>query len=383
MPQDEISIINGALDLTKKQAFMAMTPINKAFMLSTEQVLDQATIDLMMSSKPYSRLPIFRGDDKKDILGLILVKECLEYVTKYPNSKVSSLRIRPLPRLSATTPMYELLKLFRTGRAHMALLTQPLEDEHVLKEEAIEGRSPLLGATGNTSHVPKPMPGTPTKQVGLSSLPPAQLEMELQLRRNQASPNRPLIDIDGTTDVPPNNNDTVINMKSEIDDAQASPSPFGGIRSQISGFFGKRSASLVGGTDVASLRGSEKNDDIDDMLPIPLIAHPGEPIGVITIEDVLEELMGIEIIDETDRYVDNEQMVTVEEARPDGELSEAMKLVMALAEGARSAVVKTLNFVHHDSPRKAPATDKNLDRRSAILHAASIKKVAGGRVSEH
>ena len=39
----------------------------------------------------------------------------------------------PIPlscsRLSASTPMYDMLKLFRTGRAHMALLTQPLTDE--------------------------------------------------------------------------------------------------------------------------------------------------------------------------------------------------------------------------------------------------------------
>lgn len=27
------------------------------------------------------------------------------------------------------------------------------------------------------------------------------------------------------------------------------------------------------------------------MLPVPMIAAPGEPIGIITIEDVIEELM--------------------------------------------------------------------------------------------
>jgi hypothetical protein len=32
-------------------------------------------------------------------------------------------------------------------------------------------------------------------------------------------------------------------------------------------------------------------DDLEDMLPVPMIAAPGEPIGIITIEDVIEELM--------------------------------------------------------------------------------------------
>ena len=383
LSKDEISIINGALDLTRKKAFMSMTPINKVFMLSTDQILDQATIDLMMSSKPYSRLPIYRGDDKKDILGLILVKEVLEYVTKYPNSLVSSLRIRPLPHLSASTPMYELLKLFRTGRAHMALLTQPLDDENGHQDDqGLDGNSPLLGAAGNTSHMPK-QPSTPSKQVKLSALPPAELEMELQ-RRQERSPDRPLIDIDGHS-----TRDTIIDIKAEIDNSQAlagAPSPFGGIRTQISGLFGQGNASLIGGTDVASARGSDGDDDIDEMVPVPLIAKPGEPIGIITIEDVIEELMGFEVLDETDRFVDNEQMVTVEEARSEGDLTEAMKVVMALAERAMSAVVKTLNFAHHESsPRDGKkstcAENRDLERRSAILHAAAIKKVSSSRMS--
>ena len=59
----------GALDLTTKTAYHAMTHIEKVFMLSTNQRLDDHTIEAIMSSKPFSRLPIYRGENKKDIIG--------------------------------------------------------------------------------------------------------------------------------------------------------------------------------------------------------------------------------------------------------------------------------------------------------------------------
>ena len=62
--------------------------------------------------------------DRPNIIGLILTKDLLNYVLE-DSVPISSMRMRPLPRLSAATPMYDMLKLFQTGRSHMAVLTQP------------------------------------------------------------------------------------------------------------------------------------------------------------------------------------------------------------------------------------------------------------------
>lgn len=45
--------------------------------------------------------------------------------------------------------------------------------------------------------------------------------------------------------------------------------------------------------------------------PIIPPGPPGEPVGLITIEDVIEELLQEEIVDETDLWVDNEQTARV------------------------------------------------------------------------
>ncbi|KAJ9505557.1 hypothetical protein QJQ45_028037 [Haematococcus lacustris] len=61
---------------------------------------------------------------------------------------------------------------------------------------------------------------------------------------------------------------------------------------------------------------------------VPRLAPPGQAIGIITIEDVIEELIRTEIIDETDRFIDNERRVAVEQA----------VLVASLPERLRAAV---------------------------------------------
>lgn len=40
-------------------------------------------------------------------------------------TRVADLRMRSLPYLRADTAMYDLLKLFQTGRSHMVVLTKP------------------------------------------------------------------------------------------------------------------------------------------------------------------------------------------------------------------------------------------------------------------
>ena len=84
---------------------------------------------MCMRIKPLPRLPALsppssRNPHRTNIIGLVLTKDLLNYSLE-DEVPIRCMRIRPLPRLPANTGMYAMLKLFRTGRSHMAVLTQP------------------------------------------------------------------------------------------------------------------------------------------------------------------------------------------------------------------------------------------------------------------
>ena len=87
LTDNELHVINSALELTHKRARAAMTPLDKVFMVSTDDVLNEALISRILATG-HSRVPVFAGGDRGDVVGLLLVKELLLKVT---------VRVRPLP----------------------------------------------------------------------------------------------------------------------------------------------------------------------------------------------------------------------------------------------------------------------------------------------
>ncbi|GBG00143.1 hypothetical protein Rsub_12834 [Raphidocelis subcapitata] len=120
---DEISVICGALDLTHKTAWAAMTPLSKVFALPVERVVDEACLQDILS-RGHSRVPVYTNGDRSCIVGLLLAKE-LVLVDPSEGLTVGQLPMRTLPQLAASTPLYDMLKLFESGGSHMALLTRP------------------------------------------------------------------------------------------------------------------------------------------------------------------------------------------------------------------------------------------------------------------
>ncbi|ARB91208.1 hemolysin family protein [Legionella longbeachae] len=119
LTEDEVEIIEHTFDLadlkvTEVMRFteeMVMIPINKPM----KQVMD-----IIMEHR-YSRYPVY-DPDKKDVIGIIHVKDILPVL--YQQGEVKELRslLRPMLKVSRHLPALDLLRKFREGMPHFALV---------------------------------------------------------------------------------------------------------------------------------------------------------------------------------------------------------------------------------------------------------------------
>lgn len=70
---------------------------------------------------------------------------------------MSQLRIRSLPALSASMPMWDVLQLFKIGRAHMAVLCEAPESARPARDHCTHTPSHTYTLAAPLSTSPKPL----------------------------------------------------------------------------------------------------------------------------------------------------------------------------------------------------------------------------------
>ena len=125
----EGSILSGALDFSTKTVAEVMTPLENVFMLEVDQRLDYATTKLVLE-QGYSRVPIFEKNPQQ-LVGLLLVKDlalistesapCIRELLPHFN--------RHLPRVFDDVVLGEMLKEFKAGRSHMAVVRRIMNED--------------------------------------------------------------------------------------------------------------------------------------------------------------------------------------------------------------------------------------------------------------
>lgn len=141
LTQDEVTIIAAVLDLKEKPVHDVMTPMDDVFVMSEDTVLDQETIDMILSAG-YSRIPIHESGNPTNFIGMLLVKILITYDPE-DGKKVRDFALATLPETRPETSCLDIINFFQEGKSHMVLVSESPGDDHgalgvVTLEDVIE-----------------------------------------------------------------------------------------------------------------------------------------------------------------------------------------------------------------------------------------------------
>ncbi|KAG8638369.1 DUF21 domain-containing protein At2g14520 isoform X1 [Manihot esculenta] len=263
----ETTIISGALDLTQKSAKDAMTPISEIFSLDINSKLDMHTMGLIMS-KGHSRVPIYSGSPS-NLIGIILVKHLI-FCHPEDETPIKHMNIRRIPRYATCIshltvfrvhedwPLYNILSQFQKGHSHMAFVMK---------------RKNNVKITG-------------TNEVGKATVLTVDTDSNSRQTEEERKETSPLCDQIASINVSPNTSPL------HSTDTEFQSPTLKGVIEQGKQLDPQSKIWKQGVGDISYKDLEYPPNNLDE-----------EVLGIITMEDVMEELLQGEILDETDEYV--------------------------------------------------------------------------------
>ncbi|KAF8152292.1 hypothetical protein B0H34DRAFT_724589 [Crassisporium funariophilum] len=156
---DTVTIIGATLDLQEKVVRQAMTPIIDVFMLSIDSKLDYALLKKICQTG-HSRVPVYeevdvpvsvaKGEDTtreekqqqrtqkvKKIIGILLVKQCVLLDPK-DATPLRKIPLNKVPFVPNNEPLLGILDKFQEGRSHMAIVSRFSVDKAASVKKAVK-----------------------------------------------------------------------------------------------------------------------------------------------------------------------------------------------------------------------------------------------------
>ncbi|CAK5266051.1 unnamed protein product [Mycena citricolor] len=351
---DTVTIIGATLDLQEKVVRQAMTPIADVFMLSIDSYLDYDLLKKICLTG-HSRVPVYEeielnGTKVKKIIGILLVKHCvlLDPKDAIPLRKIP---LNKVPFIPHNEPLLRLLDKFQEGRSHMAIVSRFGEDKAASVKKAVK--------RGLTQRL--------RERVGMGDSSDEEEEKE---KEKDSAVKKKFRDIEEGIEEESSEGDET--LKSYYASARGRSQ-----RVTATAVPEERERSRRASFQLPSRSGLEQSMPADAVLGKEGVAEflqnfdPAVmPLGIITLEDVLEELIGEEIYDEFDPqgahgdpYVPPGEEVTVPVT------IEVIPVAPNVSLKAPTPVLslKGLNFLRS---RSAPPTPRDTVAPNLPLHAA-------------
>ncbi|KAH7909012.1 hypothetical protein BJ138DRAFT_1011658 [Hygrophoropsis aurantiaca] len=137
LKSDTVTIIGATLDLQEKVVKQAMTPIEDVFMLHIDSKLDYELMKKICLTG-HSRVPVYEEIDGRDgaklkkIIGILLVKHCVLLDPKGEFTEMAQFHAVPLRKIPLNKVLFVpnnesllgILDKFQEGRSHMAIVSR-------------------------------------------------------------------------------------------------------------------------------------------------------------------------------------------------------------------------------------------------------------------
>jgi putative hemolysin len=119
--EEEREIIHKVFEFTDKRIGDIMTPVERIFMLPIDLPYDRLMEEIR--STQFSRVPFYEGD-RANIIGVMHVRDLFSFDMRRGPQGEGDIRtlMRPMVVVDTKAPLEDLLKEFRKGRAHMAIV---------------------------------------------------------------------------------------------------------------------------------------------------------------------------------------------------------------------------------------------------------------------
>lgn len=129
LKQDEAKILRGVLEYPKKTVAEIMTPVKDAFMLDIDTKLDVDTVTKIWQTGR-SRIPIYHKN-KDNIVGMLFTKDLvvINQDDELPLSTILAFYGREVIKVFPDTHLDEMMKIFKSGRGHLAIVHNVVEPE--------------------------------------------------------------------------------------------------------------------------------------------------------------------------------------------------------------------------------------------------------------
>ncbi|KAF8168916.1 hypothetical protein BJ912DRAFT_1034723 [Pholiota molesta] len=320
---DTITIIGATLDLQEKVVRQAMTPISDVFMLSIDSQLDYALlkkicqtghsrvpvyeevdvpvsvvaeVDNQSASSPLDERPQARTRKVKKIIGILLVKQCVLLDPK-DATPLRKIPLNKVPFVPNNEPLLGILDRFQEGRSHMAIVSRfSVEKAASVKKAVKRGLTQRLRERVG-------MGDTDSDTESDDEEKEKNFATEKKTRRKLLGGHKHARDVEEGTEDGETVKDAESLGRGSVEGDEKGRGGEGasedGKRGKISGF------QLPSG--MTSMSMLEQSMPADAVLAKEGAAEflqgydPAVmPLGIITLEDVLEELIGEEIYDEFD-----------------------------------------------------------------------------------